>query len=250
MNEDKKKHRQKIIIENNKNLENVDKTHTKTCSLCNIEKELNQFSICKGNKSGFYSCLICSRKKDNTRKKITKEYNNTDTKKCNQCNKTKCVLKNFSLKNGTNDGYSNICKECIGIYRKNNAKIFYEKKKEKLNTNLQFKMSENIRARIRTALGDKKVIKPKTEKLIGCTLKEFIKHLHTRFYDIISLENYGDVWHLDHIIPCDWFDLTDIKQIKACCHYTNLQPLLIRHNAIKYNKLYWYILKLVIKLHF
>ena len=30
--------------------------------------------------------------------------------------------------------------------------------------------------------------------------------------------NYGIIWQLDHIIPCDWFDLTDINQLKACTH--------------------------------
>jgi hypothetical protein len=50
-NENKKKLREKYVIENNKKLEKVDKTQKKTCSVCNIEKELNQFSICKGSKS-------------------------------------------------------------------------------------------------------------------------------------------------------------------------------------------------------
>ena len=58
-------------------------------------------------------------------------------------------------------------------------------------------------------------------------------------YDKITLDNYGTIWHLDHIIPCDWFDLTDINQLKACTHYTNLQTLLINDNSVKSNKLDW-----------
>jgi hypothetical protein len=57
------------------------------------------------------------------------------------------VLENFSLKHSI-DGYSNICLQCEKEYRNKNFKIIYQKKKEKLDTNLQFKMSENIRARI------------------------------------------------------------------------------------------------------
>ena len=31
--------------------------------------------------------------------------------------------------------------------------------------------------------------------------------------------------HIDHIIPCKNFDLTDPNQQKKCFHYSNLQPL-------------------------
>ena len=40
----------------------------------------------------------------------------------------------------------------------------------------------------------------------------------------MNWENYG-VWHIDHIIPCARFDLSDPGQQKICFHYTNLQPM-------------------------
>ena len=40
----------------------------------------------------------------------------------------------------------------------------------------------------------------------------------------MTKENYG-LWHVDHIIPCASFDLTDPKQQKICFHWSNLQPL-------------------------
>ena len=40
-------------------------------------------------------------------------------------------------------------------------------------------------------------------------------------------ENYGkNGWHIDHIIPCSFFILTDYQEQKFCFHYTNLQPFL------------------------
>jgi hypothetical protein len=238
MTKQKRKLREKNTIKNKEKLKIVDKTQIKTCSNCNVEKQLSKFSISPANKSGFYSwCLVCSRKKDNDRKKIRKEYTETDIKDCSQCNKSKNILKNYSKKIGTQDGYSNICKECIKIYRKSISKELYQKKKHKLNSNIQYKLTERIRGRLRILLGDIKVKKPKTEKLIDCTLDNFIKHLDKSFYEDITFDNYGTVWHLDHIIPCDWFDLTDINQLKACTHYTNLQALLIKDNCIKSNKL-------------
>lgn len=152
---------------------------------------------------------------------------------------SKNILQNYSKKIGTQDGYSNICKECNKQYRKSISKELYQKKKHKLNTNIQFKLAEHIRGRLRIILGDIKVRKPKTENLIDCTLDNFVKHLNKSFYKDITFDNYGTIWHLDHIIPCDWFDLSDINQLKACTHYTNLQALLINDNLVKSNKLDW-----------
>ncbi len=84
-----------------------------------------------------------------------------------------------------------------------------------------------------------KIKKPITTELIGCSLNSFIKHLQSQFYENMSFENYGTVWHIDHIIPCNYFDLTIPLQLKACSHYTNLQPLLIKDNSIKSNRLDW-----------
>lgn len=232
--------RKKNTIKNQEKLKIIDKTQIRNCTICNKEKQLSEFSIKKDSKSGFYSwCLVCSRKKDNERRKLRKEYSIIDMKKCNKCNINKNVLKNFSKKLGSIDGYSNICKECSKEYRKNISKELYKKKKHRLNTNIQFKLSENIRARIRMLLGAKKISKPKTEMLIDCNLDYFIKHLNKSFYDQITFDNYGIIWQLDHIIPCNWFDLTDINQLKSCTHYTNLQALLIKDNTVKSNKLDW-----------
>lgn len=240
MTKQKRKLREKHTIKNEENFKTIDKTKISKCTICKKDKPLSDFSIHKGTATGFYSwCLICSRKKDNDRKKNRKEYTETDIKDCARCIKPKTILKNYNKKLGTRDGYSNICKECLTKYRKSISKELYQKKKHKLDTNIQFKLSENIRARLRIILGNIKIKKPATDKLIGCSLDYFVEYLNKSFYDDITFDNYGTIWHLDHIIPCDWFDLTDITQLKACTHYTNLQPLLIKDNSIKSNRLDW-----------
>ena len=51
----------------------------------------------------------------------------------------------------------------------------------------------------------------------------------------MSWDNYGK-WHVDHIIACDKFDLTDKKQQKICFNYKNVQPLWGPENIRKSNK--------------
>jgi len=60
--------------------------------------------------------------------------------------------------------------------------------------------------------------------LIGCTPLELKTHLERKFTEGMSWDNYGK-WHIDHIIPCAAFDLTDPVQQRQCFHYSNLQPM-------------------------
>lgn len=235
----KEKGRRENIAKNASGRKGVTITE-KQCTCCKKTKTITEFSIKKDSKSGVYSyCLECTRKKDRARVKPVKKYGKDDIKCCTKCRVSKNLLENYRTKPGTSDGYSNICKSCEIVYSKSVSKHAYLNKKLRLNTDIQFKIAENLRARIRAVLGDIKIIKPKTEILIGCKLDDFIKHLTNQFYSEITMDNYGEVWHLDHIVPCDWFNLVDTEHMNACTHYTNIQPLLIADNLNKSNRLEW-----------
>lgn len=80
------------------------------------------------------------------------------------------------------------------------------------------------------------VKKQKTMQYFGCTSDELKVHLQSKFKHGMSWNNYGPVWEVDHIVPCDSFDLTDDYQVRLCNHYTNLQPMLKYLNRSKSNK--------------
>ena len=71
-----------------------------------------------------------------------------------------------------------------------------------------------------------------TQELIGCSIEYLIKHIESQFESWMSWDNYGK-WHIDHILPCAIFDLSDEKDQKACFHYTNLRPLEASQNIRK-----------------
>jgi len=140
--------------------------------------------------------------------------------------------------------------EKIAGYQKkhyeNNKKKIFAQQKQRLKTDVNFKLKKNISSRIRMAL--KRLTKSthkdnKTIELIGCSTSFLRKYLESKFETWMNWKNHGlynknfKTWQVDHIIPCASFDLTDVEQQKKCFHYTNLQPLLSIENIKKKDKL-------------
>lgn len=71
-----------------------------------------------------------------------------------------------------------------------------------------------------------------------CKILKPLSYLSLLFSDGMSWDNYGE-WHIDHIIPCAAFDLSNPTEQKQCFHYTNLQPLWAYENKSKGAKLDW-----------
>ncbi len=116
-------------------------------------------------------------------------------------------------------------------YKKQYYKNNYEKlrrydtehKKERLKTDINFKLKKNLSARILLALHGQSKSKH-TIELLGCSIKEFKTHLEKQFKPRMKWENHGK-WHIDHIKPCASFDLTDPQQQEECFNFRNMQPL-------------------------
>lgn len=118
-------------------------------------------------------------------------------------------------------------------WREKSKDYYNNYQKERSKNDLDFKMRNNLRSRIRAALKYQSASKDLgTAKLVGCTMLELRSHLERQFKDGMSWDNHGD-WHIDHIKPCVAFDLTDPEQQRECFHYTNLQPLWASENQSK-----------------
>lgn len=72
-----------------------------------------------------------------------------------------------------------------------------------------------------------------TLELLGMDWSEFRIYIQGQFRPGMDWENYGKVWHIDHIKPCVKFDLTDPEQQRSCFNWSNLQPLFAVENLRK-----------------
>jgi hypothetical protein len=160
------------------------------------------------------------------KKKVWREDNKDEIKirqkNYNEANKERIKLKNKA--------YHQANKEKIKIQH-NNYTI------NRLKTDIQFKLSYNLRNRLRSAINRNQKIGSAVRDL-GCTIDELKIYLESKFLSGMSWDNWSvEGWHIDHIKPLSSFDLTDRQQLLEACHYTNLQPLWAKDNLVKNDKL-------------
>jgi hypothetical protein len=74
----------------------------------------------------------------------------------------------------------------------------------------------------------------RTQQYIGCTPGFLRNHLEEQFKPGMSWENYGKIWHIDHIVPLSWWDLENHPEhLFEASHYSNLKPMFVVENRTK-----------------
>jgi hypothetical protein len=122
-------------------------------------------------------------------------------------------------------------------YRTANKDKENEYRRNRAKNDVQFKLTKNLRSRLRCALKNNQKLGSAVKDL-GCSIDELKVYLESKFKPGMSWANWGMYgWHIDHIKPLASFDLTDHKQLLEACHYTNLQPLWANDNLSKGDKL-------------
>ena len=183
---------------------------TKKCSKCQVVKPL----------SNFHSNLICV----DCNKIIRKQY------RLRYQEKTKVY--NALYRMSHKDSRRIYSKQ----YNSNNRDKINNYLKIKMNVDQSFKLRRTITTRILHAIKNNKR-QHNIFNLIGCTIDEYKIHLQSLFKSDMTWENHGKVWHIDHRIPINFFNLEDgVEQIQAF-YYKNCQPMYIEENLNKRDKL-------------
>lgn len=232
----------------------------KICSKCKIKKLLSDFrnkrATYDGKRPECKDCQNLYQKEYNQKNKINISKKNKIYRQKN-ISKVKQKQKEYYIKNAKQYAIyrkqrKEIHSEYMKIYRQKNKKKIAKQTKQwkknnreklkvirqnKYKNDIEYRLTLLLRSRMKHALNGK-LKTDTTKKLLGCSLNDFKKYLESKFLKGMSWNNYGRYgWHIDHIIPCASFDLTDPEQQRKCFHYTNLQPLWAEDNLQKHCKI-------------
>jgi hypothetical protein len=114
----------------------------------------------------------------------------------------------------------------------------YQKKysKEKYHNDINYRMRAIVSRRIHSALKNM-INEPIAMKYLGCSIEYFKQWIEFQFYDNMTWDNYGILWHIDHVIPVSSFDFSNDDEIVKCFNWLNLRPLRKDKNMSKSNKI-------------
>jgi len=197
---------------------------TKKCSACDKVLTLDN---CVKNRP---ICKNCYNAKTNDYKKNNKEKVLQNHKEYYEANKEKIaeyykehyeVNKNTYLKNNKK-------------WRSENREHIRKKENERLRKDPNLRLRKNYRRRIWSALKGKGYKEASTLEYLDCDVEFLKKWLEYNFEDGMTFDNYGPYWHVDHVIPCAKFDLTDPNEIAHCFHWVNLKPMKGSENMSKH----------------
>lgn len=217
----------------------------KTCTICNEEKELDQFAKNKLMKDGHINqCKSC-------RSAYIKKYQENNKEKLSSRNKAYYKENKETIKERVRTNWNQNAeainekrryrydndpeykKKRLAECSKSNAKCRPERRRIAKETKTASYYLELCRKRMWHVFNGRETKSEKTLELLGCDgdfLKSYLESTKVEGKDYTNA-------HIDHIIPCDSFDMSDVEQRKRCFHYTNLQLLPAHENLKKSNKI-------------
>lgn len=196
----------------------------KTCKKCKLEKSLESFHKNKACLDGLENqCKQCRKEYCEKNKERIKIYGKQWV--LNNRERCKKVRHQKYLRNKEYDRIRN------KQWRHNNIEKVREYHRKWANnkraTDPNYKIQHRLRNRLLSALKRKNNNKGGSLlELCGCSFEDLKKHIESQFTQFMSWDKFlNSEIHIDHIKPCQNFNLAEIEQQKTCFHYNNLRPL-------------------------
>jgi hypothetical protein len=125
-------------------------------------------------------------------------------------------------------------------WRKHNRDEINSRRRDKLSTDPYAMLKHKLRARLSAAIRNGYKSGSAISDL-GCSVEYLKEVIEKLFYEdengvMMSWENWGDVWQLDHIYPLACADLENRVEFLAANNWRNLQPLTFEENQNKKDK--------------
>lgn len=125
------------------------------------------------------------------------------------------------------------CENCHAIKRAKTWKACSIRKLKLRNESPRMRMEHSIRTNVRNEFKRRYVTKNKRSlQYLGVTAKELMAYLlsHPSCESHFTEDNYGSVWHVDHVRPLASFS---DEELDVAWLYTNLQPMEAKKNLSK-----------------
>ena len=126
-----------------------------------------------------------------------------------------------------------ICKYCNEVKAKTRFRHNRLKCKDCERDDPTEKLKRYVRTRIYNCLKGHKT--NHAHEYLGCMPDEYLKWILFNASEF-TLENYGQVWHIDHIIPLSKFNFDNEQDKFMAFNWRNTMPLLAKENLSKNNK--------------
>jgi len=202
----------------------------KICNVCSDTNNINMFiknrNICK-------TCNNLKRRKlynedDTYRKKAIHDATVFKSKKAKERRANQLLEQEHIGLNNKQCRYCEIIKD-KSRFRVNRLKCVDCERDEPKE-----KFKRYVRTRIYNCLLKRKA--RSSIEYLGCSSDDYILWImnHTIEY---NLDNYGKVWHIDHVIPISKFDLDNIDEQLLAFNWRNTMPLSCQENLKKGNKI-------------
>jgi hypothetical protein len=197
----------------NKPIENYyEKNHTTICKDCHNYKRRQRYNTDEEyRKKVIKERSICKHNKVLERQKILEEQQlliGIENKQCRYCNEIKHKDR----------------------FRHNRRKCRDCERDEPLE-----KFKRYIRTRIYNCLKGYNKSKHSYEYL-GCTPSEYFEYIFN-YNNNYNIDNYGKLWHIDHVIPISKFNLDNPEETLLAFNWRNTMPLSSSENLSKNNKI-------------